>query len=42
MRKTIFTLLTVILCSASVNAQRWVDVGLKGGWGASLLINKKR
>ena len=40
MRKTIFTLLTVILCSASVNAQRWVDVGLKGGWGASLLINQ--
>lgn len=37
--KNIFTIATLMLTLVTVNAQTWVDIGVKGGVGANFLMN---
>ena len=33
-------LFSLLLFTSTINAQRWVDIGIKGGWGPNWLMNK--
>lgn len=40
MRKSILLLALAIVISSTISAQRWLDIGFKGAWGPTWLMNK--